>query len=140
MTSIGFSVDLEGAKLAASLLGVSSLLADEMAAAMTDIEIMLVDDVMGSMHWQNPTGDLEDSILTDSSSSTWSAKIGSALPYTQRRERGFSGMTDSLGRYYPDDPGAFFLEDTLDADTDYINQRIQQAVQAMFFGIAASSA
>lgn len=139
MAGIGLSIDLQGAQIAASLLGVSSLLASEMADAMTDIETMLVDDAQANMHWKGGTGDLEDSILTDSSSTTWSAKVGSALPYTQRRERGFSQMTDSLGRFYAYDPGQFFLEDALASDEEAIQARIESAVQHMFFGIAASA-
>lgn len=35
--------------------------------------------------------------------------VGREIPYAHRRERGFSGMTDSLGRYYPYDPGIEYL-------------------------------
>ncbi len=47
--------------------------------------------------------------------SPWLGVVGATnnVAYARRREFGFSGMTDSLGRYYPDDPGAFYLRDGL---------------------------
>lgn len=41
--------------------------------------------------------------------------VGVQVPYARRRELGFSGMTDRLGRYYAQDPGAFYLRDGLRA-------------------------
>lgn len=136
MTAIEFFIDLKGAQLAAKLMGVAPLLAEEMHEAMADIESSLGNDTVSRMHWKDPSGALEESIYEDSSSTTWSAMIGSGLPYTRRRDWGFDG-TDSLGRTYHD-VGAEFLDDTLDEKRDYVNQRIKDAVARTFFGIAAS--
>lgn len=43
-----------------------------------------------------------------------------SVPYARRRELGFSGMRDSLGRYYPHDPGSFYLRRGLDASLPFI--------------------
>ena len=136
MSDLSLSVDLQGAKLAAALLGVSPLLAEQMSLAMNDIETTLAIDTVQRMHWKEPTGALEESVLDDSSSTTWSAEIGSSLPYTRRRDLGFSGA-DSLGRVY-DDLGAYFLDDTLDAQMEYVEEHIKEAIERTFFGLAAS--
>lgn len=78
-----------------------------------------------NMHWINPTGALEGSIqvvMVDSHN----AYIGSDLPYANRREFGFSGMTDSLGRFYPHDPGAFFMTTAIE------DQSVLQQVAGIF--------
>jgi hypothetical protein len=60
------------------------------------------------MHFMEPSGTLAGDIsvvMIDA----YSAYTGSDLPYAPRREWGFSGKTDRLGRYYPNDPGGFFM-------------------------------
>jgi hypothetical protein len=54
--------------------------------------------------------------------SPWVGEVGvsNAVPYARRREYGFSGMTDALGRYYPYDPGAFYLTNGLKASEPFI--------------------
>lgn len=67
----------------------------------------IIDLIPTNMHWQNPSGVLEDSFFYDGNSVT------SDVAWAHRREVGFSGQTDSLGRYYPNDPGGFYLQQTL---------------------------
>lgn len=40
--------------------------------------------------------------------------VGANVSYARRRELGFSGMTDSLGRFYSNDPGKFYLHNALE--------------------------
>lgn len=52
-----------------------------------------------------------------------------SVPYARRRELGFSGMTDSLGRYYPDDPGAYYLHDALKDNEPFIAETFAAATE-----------
>lgn len=66
--------------------------------------------------FKNPTGAMEDQFYGQVTS--WDFPVIAGIvandsPYAARRDWGFSGMTDSLGRYYPDDPGIFFMEGVL---------------------------
>lgn len=110
-----------------SLTNYNSLLKSNMMLAMLDIEQSMVTDTQLNMNWVNPTGDLEDSIYTDSSvPDAFTAIIGSELPYAHRRNDGFDGM-DSLGRVY-DDLGAYFLDDALASNVNYIQLTVNEAV------------
>lgn len=64
----------------------------------------------------NSPGGLKDSVGVEMKSE-YLAWIGSPLPYSWRRDRGFSGMTDSLGRFYPDDPGVLYAENALESES-----------------------
>ena len=57
----------------------------------------------------NPTGALADSLERQMFSYD-EGHLATNMPYARRREWGFSGMTDSLGRYYPNDPGIGYME------------------------------
>ena len=59
--------------------------------------------------FQNPTGDLEDS-LEENMYGPYEGWMGSESPYARRRNWGFTGMTDSLGRYFPWDGGIAYME------------------------------
>jgi phage gpG-like protein len=128
MSDLSFSVNIpDGASAAAFLNGID--LGVEVHGAMIDIETQLIGAAQGNMNWKNPSGDLEDSIATDSSvPNNWTAIVGTSLPYGRRREFGFSGLTDSLGRYFKDDPGKPYLQPALDSNTGYIEDRVSQAV------------
>lgn len=82
-------------------------------------------------HFQNPTGALEDNFSY--SYAAIAGGVQAALindsPYAWRREEGFSGMTDSLGRYYANDPGIHYMQYTLDQNTATIVQQVSLAVQ-----------
>ncbi len=57
-----------------------------------------------------------------------SGHVTNAVPYAMRREYGFSGMTDSLGRTYNDDPGYLYLTEAFHEDFDYIRRKYKWAV------------
>lgn len=69
------------------------------------------DEMIKFMDWFfiNPTGALAGSVGVDMLDE-YSGTVGPTLAYSWRRDRGFSGKTDSLGRYYPLDPGIFYAE------------------------------
>ena len=69
--------------------------------------------------FHNPTGQLADS-LEPQMFSPWEGQLATNMPYGRRREWGFSGMTDSLGRLYPDDPGIEYFEHSIEVKTDEI--------------------
>lgn len=63
-------------------------------------------------HFQNPTGRLE-SAFTQHVYGPFSSELWNDEPYAQRRNYGFSGMTDSLGRFYAYDPGIAWAENAV---------------------------
>lgn len=131
---IDLTVNIQGgSQIAAQLLGFGSALEASMTEAMEDVVAILVPAVQGNMHWQNPSGALEESIGEDSIViDAWHADVGSSLPYTARRNWGFAG-TDSLGRQY-DDQGAYFLDNGLTDHTMDIEDRINYAVASSLYG------
>lgn len=66
----------------------------------------------------NPTGPLEDAFEKDIEGTN--GIISNPMPYAWRRNDGFSGMTDSLGRYYPLDPGIHYMEFALQISEPFI--------------------
>jgi hypothetical protein len=103
------------------------LLSNEVQSAMQQGGDLLVPAIRGAMNWQNPTGALEESIhpITDS---PYEIQIGSDLPYARRRNWGFSGQADSLGRYYANDPGMYFMENGMQSQQQAVLQLIDAAV------------
>lgn len=63
----------------------------------------------------NPTGQLA-STINEVIVTEYLAHINVESPYAWRRERGFSGMTDSLGRFYPHDPGVYYAQTTIEEE------------------------
>lgn len=84
--------------------------------------------------FMNPTGPLEESLM-EQMTSPYEGWMGADSPYGRRRDWGFSGMTDSLGRYYPNDPGIYYLEHAIDDMTPeiigYYQRAFYQALAAM---------
>jgi len=80
---------------------------------------------------KNPTGELEGDFETEIISYTMPVIEGHVVntsPYAMRREYGFSGMTDSLGRYYEEDPGYLYLTEAFHGDYDWIRAKYKWAV------------
>jgi len=78
-------------------------------------------------HFRNPTGAME-SAWDAEVQSPYLAILGNTAPYSQRRNYGFSNMTDSLGRYYAHDPGIGWAELTLVAEQYKIEAVFQAAI------------
>lgn len=81
--------------------------------------------------FKNPMGQLEDS-LQKQMLTPYVGEMGSPLPYSARRNWGFSGMTDSLGRYYASDPGIEYMEITIAVSTQPIMYRYAMGVGEAF--------
>lgn len=56
----------------------------------------------------NPTGPLENAF--EKTVDGMIGTLSNPMSYAERRNSGFSGMTDSLGRFYPYDPGIHYVE------------------------------
>jgi hypothetical protein len=94
--------------------GFSALLDPEVTAGLAESGALLVSAAV-TKTWEvfaNPTGRLASTIYFYVMSPTQVALVV-ASPYGRRREYGFSGMTDALGRFYPYDPAKPYLEPTL---------------------------
>jgi len=63
-------------------------------------------------HFENPTGQLETA-FTKHPYGPFSAELWNDLPYAQRTNYGFSGMTDAIGRYYWHWPGIAWAENAI---------------------------
>lgn len=113
MISIGFQPDLIGVMSQFSQF--HETLKKHIANATEKSAGRIGDQMITFMDWFfiNPTGALAESVSVEMQSE-YMAYVGPTLPYAWRRDRGFSGMTDSLGRFYPLDPGIFYAELTLD--------------------------
>jgi len=80
---------------------------------------------------KNYTGQLASGFETEITSyflPIISGHVQNAMPYAMRREHGFSGMTDSLGRYYPEDPGYLYLTEAFHEDFDWIRAKYKWAI------------
>lgn len=96
-------------KTLSAMTGWKSVLEEELDKAL-DIDAQIFNvAVRGAQRWQNPTGALQNSFYFFTSNRL-ERTITSDSPYARRRNEGFSGMTDSLGRFYANDPGAFYLD------------------------------
>ena len=88
----------------------------------------MIDDM--NQYFQNSTGKLAGSVnvamLTE-----YLAYIYVDEPYAWRRDRGFSGMTDSLGRFYPHDPGIYYAEFAI-SDEDNLQEIAGYYIDAVY--------
>ena len=124
-----FTFDSASLKLIQRMAGFEAFLEPNLEAAMKFIIAGVQDDARAYMWatFQNPTGPLEDSVETDVPD-PWTGRVYSESPYAWRREEGFSGMTDSLGRFYAHDPGIHFFARTLRKDKPWIREMLRDAV------------
>lgn len=90
-----------------------------------------------SRRFANPTGNLLRNIQGYVASPYLGAVgVTPSVPYARRRELGFSGMTDRLGRYYPDDPGQYYLQDALKDNEAFIADTFKAATVFTWNSIA----
>ena len=121
----------------AQFYGFSALLSDEVQQAFEQAGSALVASVRGSMNWKEPTGALEASIYAVHAS-PYELQVGSDLPYARRRNWGFSGRTDRLGRYYAYDPGAYYMESGMRLEQQNILGLVEQAAERAMNRLGAS--
>jgi len=114
----------------AELEGMGALLDVEIADALIWIG-ELVSTTAKANTWtafQNPTGATSDSIGYQIVSPT-EVDITVGVPYGRRLEYGFSGMTDSLGRFFPYWPAEPYMQPALDEDRALIEEKMALAVE-----------
>lgn len=80
--------------------------------------------------FNDPTGPLEDSVSVELQNE-YLAWIGPTLIYGPRRNWGFSGMTDSAGRFFPWDPGIYYAEFSI-TDTNTLMQIAEIYTEAVY--------
>lgn len=68
--------------------------------------------------FMNPTGPLENAF--EKSLEGTIGVLTNTSPYAHRRNDGFSGQTDSLGRFYPNDPGIYYMEFALQISESFV--------------------
>lgn len=133
--SDAFSFSFDSASLQAirGITGFSAFLDPAMLIGMQAAVDLLQADARSYMYatFQNPQGALEDAVDKDVPDS-YTGTVFNESPYAWRREEGFSGMTDSLGRFYPNDPGIHYFATTLAQDTPQL--------EAIFAGAVTSAA
>ena len=94
--------------------------------------------VKGAQHWVNGTGTLENSFWAFTSDRL-ERTITSEQPHARRRNEGFSGMTDSLGRFYANDPGAFYLDKGFSKGVNPAKRAIALAVASALDSLATGN-
>lgn len=109
-------------------------LEQQVGMALEDSLIRLENTAALTAHglFKNPTGALNSHFggqITSWGFPVISGMVFNDSPYAWRRDRGFSGMTDSLGRFYPNDPGVYYMENALTTETDWIAARFKKAVR-----------
>jgi len=115
----------------AVLMGAETRLVTETESALDDISGAITREIPNQMHWKHSNGALADSFGRVKRASY--RAVGSDLPYSRRREEGFSGRTDSLGRTYRNDPGAFYLQRAIKVVDAQVAARLVQAADRAFF-------
>lgn len=123
----------------AQLAGFGVFLTEEMAQAMQQAGDLLQAAAIANT-WEvfaHPTGALSGTIapILDS---PFEVQVGSDSPYARRREYGFQGMTDSLGRTFPNDVAKPYFQPALDDNEQAVLQLIDSAVERAFERIGAS--
>lgn len=127
-----FTAMLDADSLAAlvRLRGFESLLDPAITGALTEAGKLLVGAAQANT-WEafmHPTGALAGSI-TFYVPSPEEVAVSVGVPYGHRREKGFSGQTDSLGRYYANDPAEPYLIPAMEENEAAVLALMADAVQ-----------
>lgn len=117
--------------VAAQLASFGPILATELYLAM-DVSLNLLEASTISYmfaSFYNPSGELEGNFTQEITQDLGGiqGKLINDSPSAWRREAGFSGMTDSLGRFFPNDPGIDYMADTLANEADVIVSTFKDA-------------
>jgi len=130
---LSMSFDDKSMKEIVAFAGFGTLLSEEVQATLKQAGELLTQAAVANT-WEvfaNPTGALASTIGIVVES-PFEIIVGSESPYAARREYGFSGMTDSLGRYFANDPPKPYLgpalQDNQQAVLDLIDQAVEKAL------------
>ena len=86
--------------------------------------------------FMNPQGALEDAFEKDVYG--WDeAELSNPSPYAFRRNYGFSGMTDSLGRFFRYDWGIAYMEGAIVDELDHVQLNFQIALDKVLIAMGA---
>ena len=126
-----FTLSFQPSSLAeiAQMYGLKTLLEPEVQAAMAAAGTLLANAAEANT-WQvftNPSGALA-STITPVMDTPYEVQIGSDSPYARRREYGFSGKTDSLGRFFANDPAKPYMQPAFNDNEQAVLQLIEAAV------------
>jgi len=121
-----FGMETNAAEVIAELAAKAAALKAAGAAIITQTAQRVVARIPANMHWKSGDGTLAGSFYASSRGAE------SDLPYARRREFGFSGRTDSLGRHYTNDPGAFYMRATLATVEDDIDTAFTDVMTGIF--------
>jgi hypothetical protein len=131
------SWDPDSLKEIAMLAGLGVLLDQRVQQAASGVAALIVERAQANTweRFMNPTGALAES-LYQVADSPYEIQVGSDLPYAHRREYGFKGP-DSLGRMFPNDPAAHYLEDAMNevAQSGEGMELLQNAVISILGGV-----
>ena len=129
MQNFSISFDPGSLDKITQLKGFAALLNPEIQDALTQGASLLVTTAQANTWavFTNPSGALADSITSYVVSPT-EVDIIVGVPYGRRREYGFSGMTDSLGRFFANDPGKPYAQPAVDTDAPMIQMLVETAV------------
>src|SRR5260370_32190029 len=106
LVSFSYTIDPNALAKIKQFAGWKSVLEVELLKAHKKGTESLQDAAKANMNWKHPSGKLEGS-LKPRVENPYASWMGTDLPYAKRRNYGFSGKSDSLGRYFAHDPGAF---------------------------------
>jgi hypothetical protein len=123
----------------AQFYGFNTFLSDEMRQSMQQAGDLLQGAAVANT-WQvftSPTGELADSI-EPILISPYEVQIGVGVAWGRRREEGFMGMTDSLGRGPFNDPAKPYMAPALADNEQAVLTLIEQAAQRAFTRMGAS--
>ncbi len=139
MTTLHISMDKESLRRIKNLVEFEQILQKRLRTAMELSLDELDTQAAKNMEagFKNPTGDLRWS-LTPKVHSPFEAELFTESPYAWRREEGFSGMTDSLGRYYAHDPGIHYMAEAIDFGKDTVQEIFQLEVDLALFDIGVA--
>lgn len=70
--------------------------------------------------------------------SPFKAMVYTDLPYSWRQEEGFTGMTDSRGRYFPNYPGTHYMRKALSKNKGTIRAAFESEVYAAIAEVTGS--
>ncbi len=106
----------------------SVFLSEEMATAMKEAGDLVAAAAIANTWtvFAHPTGELASSIAPVLDS-PFEVQIGADVPYARRREFGFSGMTASLGRFFPYDPAKPYMAPALAANEQAVMTLVEEA-------------
>lgn len=110
-------------------------LREALVASLSDLHLAAVSEM--DTLFLNPSGELAGS-LKESPYSELEGDLYTLDPKAFRREYGFSGKTDRLGRYYANDPGISYMHLAVDDSYVYIQNNYELAIIKAFHDIGVA--